>query len=142
MRPLWKDGPTGHPLGVGLRRPPVRDLHCGHGVALHLVQTHRHGIQRRGQLRHGRVHRIDVLAQPVGVEPERGAAAVEPQRVEGVALVAGHLRAGAPALPPRVTAERARASALGPGDGELGTAPAVAAASGGLDHDSTVSVSV
>ena len=112
----------------------MSDLDRGDGVALHLVETHRHGVQRRGQLRHGHAHGVDVLAQPVGVQPERGAAAVEPQRVEGVALVTRHLRARAPALPPRVAAERPWAAALRAGDGEFGPAAAVAAAGGGVDH--------
>jgi hypothetical protein len=118
----------------------VRDLDGGDGVALHLVQPDRHGVERAGQRSHRCPHRVDVFPQPVGVEPERRPAAVEAQRVEGVALVARHLGTGAAALPAGVPAERAGPPALGPRGRELGPATAVAAACGGVDHGMTVSV--
>ena len=113
--------------GVGLAARRCATSTAATASLLHLVETRRHGVQRRGQLRRGGAHRVDVLAQPVGVQPERGAAAVEPQRVEASRswrAICAHVRR----LPPRVAAEGSWAAALRAGDGGLGRQRLAAAA--------------
>jgi hypothetical protein len=112
-------------------------LHGRDGLRLDLPQPRGHRVQRPEQLRHRRADGVDVLAQPVGVERERRAARVQPERAQRVALGPRHLRARAP-VPAGVAAEGPGPPALGSGWRQFGAAARVAAPHHGVDHAGTV----
>ena len=112
-------------LGLGDLR--MCSFHGGDSRSLHLIEPSRHGRQRLCQSLNRSAYVVQLLPEPIRVQPEGRAPRIQPEGAERLPLRPSQLSAGPSAFPARIPAETPRPSALHPRSRQLSPALAVPA---------------